>query len=178
MAKEKTKIETARSDMATGGAFSIFSVLYFLGTFTFKIVELPNTVTAAFMPRVLGVVIFLCSAWVFLRGWRSWRQCSQEEKALYKRKQETDRSGQLRCILVVADLLVAAFFFKKLGFLLTMPWMMFILFLILEKKEKRNYKLYLLISIIAPVVVFFVFYYGFSQLLPMGILKPYLSQIL
>lgn len=178
MAKQKSRIETAKSDMMTGTVFCIFSVFFFLTTFTFKIVHLPNTVTAAFMPRLLGVIVFLCSASVFLRGLKSYRQCSDEEKKSYEEKQKTEKSGQIRCILVVADLVLAAACFKKLGFLLTMPWMMFILFLILEQKEKRNYVLYAILSIFAPIIVFFVFYYGFSQLLPTGILKPYISQIL
>lgn len=94
------------------------------------------------------------------------------------KERKENQAGQIRCILVVADLLLAACTFKTLGFLLTMPWMMFFLFIILEKKEKRNYKLYLVLSVLAPILVFAVFYYGFSQLLPIGILKPYLSQIL
>lgn len=178
MAKQKSKVETARSDMTTGAVFCAFSIFFFLATFTFKIVHLPNTVTAAFMPRLLAVIVFGCSAWVFLRGLKSYRQCSNEEKKAYAEKQKTGRDGQIRCILVVADLVAAAACFKKLGFLLTMPWMMFILFMILEQKEKRNYLLYAVLSILAPIVVFFVFYYGFSQLLPTGILKPYISQIL
>jgi len=87
-------------------------------------------------------------------------------------------AGNIRMVLVILDLVVAAALFKKLGFILTMPWMMFILFMIIEKKEKRNIPLYLVLSIVAPVVIFFVFYYGFSQLLPMGILRPFLSQFL
>lgn len=178
MAKQKNRVETAKSDMMTGAVFCAFSVFFFLATFTFKIVHLPNTVTAAFMPRLLAAIVFCCSAWVFWRGLKSYRQCSEEEKSSFTEKQRSGRDGQLRCILVVADLVAAAACFKKLGFLLTMPWMMFILFLILERREKRNYLLYAVLSVLSPIVVFFVFYYGFSQLLPTGILKPFISQIL
>lgn len=174
----KSKIKAAKSDMVSGGIFCVFSVLFFGATLSFKLVHLPNTVTAAFMPRLLALLVFGCSAYLFLRGYLSWKKCSSEEKAELMEEEKGGRDGQIRCILVVADLVLAACVFKTLGFLLTMPWMMFFLFVILEKKEKRNYKLYLLLSVVSPVIVFAVFYYGFSQLLPPGILKPFLAQIL
>ena len=77
-----------------------------------------------------------------------------------------------------AILLAAAILFRTLGFLLTMPWMMFLLFVVLEKKEKRRYGLYLAFSLLTPLFMFVVFYFAFSTLLPMGILAPYLSMIL
>ena len=54
----------------------------------------------------------------------------------------------------------------------------FFLFLILEEPEKRNYKLFALLSVVCPVVVYFAFYFLFSNLLPMGILKSILFSIL
>lgn len=176
--EKQQKIKAAKSDMLSGGIFCIFAAAFFAETFTFKLIRLPNTVTSAFMPRLLAVLVFGCAAYLFMRGYRNWQKFSPEEKAEIRYVQRENRAGQRRCVLVVADLVFAACTFKTLGFLLTMPWMMFFMFIILEKKEKRNYKLYLILSLLSPIVVFAVFYYGFSQLLPIGILKPYLSQIL
>lgn len=179
MAKQKKgKAEAAMSDLRAGTGFAIFAAAFFLATFTFKLVEMPNTFDAAFVPRVLGVIVFCCAAAVMFRGWSAWQKCSPEEKAKLKEKEAADKGGIIRCWLVALVLVLAAASLKKLGFILTMPWMMFFLFIIVEQKEKRNYLLYAALSIVSPILIFFVFYYGFSQLLPMGILKPFLSQFL
>ena len=179
MAKQKkNKAESAMSDIRLGIGFLIFSVLFFAATFFFRVVKIPNTFDAAFMPRILSVIVFGCALYLALRGFKAYSQCSEEDKKALSRKEKGDRAGNIRMILVILDLVAAAALFKKLGFILTMPWMMFILLMIIEKKENRNIPLFLALSIIAPIVIFFVFYYGFSQLLPMGILRPFLSQFL
>jgi len=81
MAKQKkNKAEAAMSDIRLGTGFLIFSVIFFAATFTFRVVEIPNTFNAAFMPRMLSVIVFGCSLYLALRGLKAYRQCSRRTK--------------------------------------------------------------------------------------------------
>lgn len=177
MTKE-TLAKKAREDIVAGTLFALFAVGYYAETYYFRVVAVPNTISATFMPRVLACLVFFCSLILSLQGYLRYRRIPRESRRPSQADCEKDRAGALRCFAVVAVLVFAAAVFKKLGFILTMPWMMFLIFVIIEKKEKRNYKLYLLLSVVSPIVLFMLFYYGFSQLLPMGILKPFLASFL
>lgn len=172
------RYKKAREDILTGGLSMLFAVLFFLSTYTFRLVDVNNTVNAAFFPRIISVIVFVLAAIILFRGYALLKRIPQSERTIPDEERKENRRGLIRVAEVFLVLLLAAATFKKMGFILTMPWTMFALFVILEKKEKRKYPLYLAISIIAPTVLFFIFYYGFTQLLPMGILKPILSRFL
>ena len=140
--------------------------------------KLANTVNAAFVPRILGVVVFLCSALLFAQGWRAYRKIPPGERRASTEERRRTQGAALRVTVIAVVLLASAALLQKLGFIVTMPVMMFCLFCVIEKPEKRRYGLYLLFSVLTPAALFFVFYYGFSSLLPMGILTPWLSRLL
>lgn len=176
--KVEALAKRAKQYMIAGALSALFAIGYFAETFNFRTVKVANTIGSTFMPRLLACLVFACSAALFLQGRSGYRRIPQAGRAVPAEEKKEARAGALRCLAVVAVLVAAAALFKKLGFILTMPWMMFLLFVILEKKEKRRYGLYLLLSCASPVLLFLLFYYGFSQLLPMGILKPFLSRFL
>ncbi len=176
--KVEALAKRTRQDMIAGTLSALFALGYFAETFNFRVVKAANTIDATFMPRMLACLVFACSAALFLQGWSGYRRIPLAGRAVPAEEKREARVGELRCLAAVVVLVVAASLFKKLGFILTMPWMMFLLFVILEKKEKRRYGLCLLLSCVSPVLLFLLFYYGFSQLLPMGILKPFLSRFL
>ena len=60
---------------------------------------------------------------------------------------------------------------KRLGFIPTMVLVLFSVFTMIEEKEKRRYGLYAFLSLTLPVFIHFLFYKGFSVLLPVGVLK-------
>ena len=178
MLTKETLAKKAREDIIAGILFALFAIGYYAETYRFRVVKVTNTIDATFMPRVLACLVFACSVILSLQGYLRYRRIPSESRRPSQMDREKGRAGALRCLAVIAVLVLAASVFRKLGFILTMPWMMFLIFIIIEKKEKRNYKLYLLLSIVSPIVLFMLFYYGFSQLLPMGMLKPFLSRIL
>lgn len=171
-------LKEARGNIITGLLIDIFAILFYYETYHFQLVKNVNTVNASFVPRILAVLVFICATLLLIQGWKAYCRIPAGQRTVTDEEKRKGREGLLRIGQVFTVLLTAAIVFKKFGFLLTMPWMMFLLFIILEKKEKRNYKLYLFLSLVLPIVMFIVFYFGFSQLLPMGILAPYLSMFL
>jgi len=176
--QKKNRAVNALAELKLSAVICLVAIAMFLGTWTFQLSKLLNTITSAFWPRVLSCLLFFCSGWLFVSSYKKYQSCTAEEKAAAKIRTAAQKESVIRIAVAVTDLLIAAALLKKLGFMLTMPFMMFIMFLAVEKKEKWNIKLYLLLSIVLPVALFFLFYYVFSQLLPMGILKPWLSYFL
>ncbi len=175
MSKELRK---AKNDIIAGVISVLFAVFYFLETFNFALVQNTNTVNAAFFPRIIACMVAAFASIMLLRGYLALRRIPREMRDTPEEEKRARRADLFRIAQVFLVLFAAAATFKKLGFILTMPWMMFLLFVILERKGNRRYKLYLLISCVAPVLLFVLFYYGFSSLLPMGILKPFISRFL
>ena len=168
----------ARGNIISGVIAQLFAVGFYLETYHFRLVKNVNTVNAAFFPRVISCIVFFCATLLVIQGVRQYRALSEEDKTIPPEEKSKRREGLMRIGQVCLILLAAAILFRPLGFLLTMPWMMFLLFVVLEKKEKRRYGLYLAFSLLTPIFMFAVFYFAFSTLLPMGVLAPYLSMIL
>ena len=156
----------------------LFAVGFFAETFHFRLIENANTVNAAFFPRLISVFVFLIGLAILFQGILAYKKLEPEEKNVSDKEKTQNRLASLRVAEVSVLLILAAAVFRKLGFILTMPGLLFLLFIIVEKKENRNYKLYALISIAAPVLMYFIFFYLFSTLLPMGLLRPFLAQYL
>lgn len=169
------KLKEAKTNIIIGAIAVLFSIAYFICTFSFKIIAQPNSVNATFFPRILAGFMAAMSVLVFFRGVSEYRKIPVEERRLNHEEKAKERASAIRLLIVIGDLLLAAALLEKLGFMLTMPWTMFILFVTLEKPEKRKYGLYALLSIVLPIAMFFIFYYVFSSLLPMGVLKKFLS---
>jgi len=172
------KIKEAKSNIGVGICGLLFAIGYYLETFHFK-TNSKNLISVAAFPRIIGVMVALCATVMLIRGISAMRKIPKDARiAESMRAKNQKESGLLQVVEAIIVLLGAASVLKTFGFILTMPITMFLLFIILEKKESRNYKLYIILSIVAPTVLYFVFYYCFSSLLPMGILKPFLSKIL
>jgi len=168
------KANKVKQDLYVGAGFLIFSSAYFVATFFFKLAKTVNTINAAFFPRILGIGSFLLALGIFLRGIKGYKALTPEEKSAFSVK--SSPKAIIRVLLCIAVLLTTAAVLRKLGFILTMPFTMFSLFLLVNKKENWKIGFYLVLSVVLPIVLFFVFYYGFSSLLPMGVLKPFLSE--
>lgn len=166
----------AKTDIIVGIFIAIFAIIFYVETYNFGKVKVINTVDATFMPRIIGALVFLFSMLLILKSCKAYFSIPKENRVIEAKKTREKRAdGYIRFIAAFSVMLLGAIFFKKLGFILTMPWVMFSLFCIIEKKEKRRYKLYLALSMISPIVLFLAFYYGFTTLLPVGILKRILT---
>ena len=172
------KYKKAKNDIIIGVCILAFAAAYFGFTYSFRLMEYDYTVDAAFFPRIMAVFAAVLGVIIMVRGILEVKALPAEDKKISAEQRRADTGSLIRILLVIADLLAAAFAFKQLGFILTLPWMMFILFVIVNPKGKRKWWLYAVLSIVLPIAIFFIFYYGFSTLLPMGILRKFLSRFL
>lgn len=107
-------LKEARSSIATGLLVEIFAVLFYWETYHFHLVKNINTVNAAFMPRILSVLVFLCATSLVLQGLRTLRQIPPEQRKSSAEERRRSRAGLLRIGQVFAVLLAAAAAFKTL----------------------------------------------------------------
>lgn len=128
-------------------------------------------------PRIWAVAIIVCALVVLYFAIRNYLAVPKEIKEQDKMT-PAQKKGMLRVFEAFLVLLGAAIFYKRLGFIVVGMISMFLLFIIIEEPEKRNYKLFAAFSIICPIIVFFAFYFLFSNLLPMGVLKSFLYNFL
>lgn len=167
----------AKNNMLIGVCALLFALIYYLETFQFRAGN-KNVISITTFPRIVGAVIGVCGIMMLWRGYKGYRKIPEE---ICEKDNDTTKilhDGLIRVIEVMVVLLITAAGMKPLGFLIVVPVMMFALFVILEKPDKRRYVFYAIAAIVAPVLVYFSFYYFFSSLLPMGILKPVLAQVL
>ena len=134
-------------------------------------------VSAKMFPRIYAGVMMFCAVLLLISAVREYRAVPQEIKQQDKMTAEQKR-GLLRVFEVFIVLLLAAIFYKSVGFLIVTPIAMFLLFMILDKPENRNYILFGVLSIVCPLVMYVMFYALFSNLLPPGILRPIIYMFL
>jgi len=176
---ENKFLDKAKKDIIVGLCSLALAVGYYLETYNFRQGNKNLMIGVSFFPRIIGIVISICAVVMIIRGFiRYYHAPKSHSTEAQQNGKQGNKGNMLRVLEVLAILFATAYAMKPLGFVLTMPFTMFSLFVLLEKPEKRKYALYLFFSTISPVVIFFVFYYCFSSLLPMGVLKPLLSQIL
>lgn len=172
----RKKLKRAKGDIILG--ISAFLVSMFFILEASRIRDGKNVmVSAKLFPRIYAGLMAACAVAVLALGVRNYLSVPKEIRKQDKITKE-HAAGLVRVLEVFLVLIVTALFYKKLGFLVVTPFTMFFLFLILEEPEKRNYKLFVLLSAVCPVVVYFAFYFLFSNLLPMGILKSILFSVL
>ena len=170
-------LKKAKANIMLGAGTLLFAVGYFLETYNFKIVYAKNVIDAAFMPRIIAVLIAVCAAWVLVKGIRELHAIPKEQRKASSEEKQVSRRGFVRCVICFLIMLATAICMKPLGFILTMIPAMFGLFMVASVKGKRKIGLYILLSIVTPLVLFFGFYYGFQTLLPPGVLKPLLTYL-
>ncbi|MBQ8091632.1 MAG: tripartite tricarboxylate transporter TctB family protein [Pyramidobacter sp.] len=170
------KVQEAKANMLAGGIIAVLAAGFYWETYHFAEDSSLNSFGAAFIPRLVGALVFIFALTLFFQARRVWKNAPDEERAKLAAG-KSSKGALTRAFLFIALMLLAASLYEYLGFMLTMPWLMFGLFCLAEKPEKRRYGLYLILSAVSPVIVFFVFYYCFSLLLPVGVLKPILTYL-
>ena len=170
------KLKKARGDILLGLGMTAVSLFFILESDRIRDGK-HVMVSAKLFPRIYAGLLAACALLILIAGIRNYFSIPKEIRR-QKWLSKEQLLGLLRVFEVFAVLLVTAIFYKRLGFLVVSPIAMFLLFLILEEPSKRKYGLYVLLSLVCPVVVYFAFYFLFSNLLPMGVLKGLLINLL
>lgn len=91
----------------------------------------------------------------------------------YGKEQGENRKNDNKTLLITIILLVFyVLLYRRLGFVITSTIFLFFEIINLTPSYiKKNYVLNLIIAIASPVMVYYLFYYGFKTILPVGILR-------
>ena len=156
-------MKPAKRDLIVSFGFMLYSLFMFWGSTKIKTAKV-NTISAKFMPRTIAALILFLALILFIRALKVLKEEDGTEAAVQEK-------GTNVVLPVLGVLLAGAIFMKRLGFIPTMVLVLFSVFTMIEEKEKRRYGLYAFLSLMLPVLIHFLFYKGFSVLLPVGVLK-------
>lgn len=152
----------------------VFAVIMYVATYSIQRLTI-SQIGSEFVPRLVAVGIFLCSAALLIKGIRSLKQQSTggQTKQEEVDAQTKEENSSFRAFPVVATLVLLVFYIaliREIGFLIMTVIYLFLQFYVLAHKSKRSFPLFLILSVVVSVTVYYVFRYGFHLMLPAGIL--------
>ena len=119
-----------------------------------------------FMPIVIGILMLVLSGILLIQSIRSFKTVLEECKD-YK-----DDSEYKRVLLSLLLCIAYVFLLAPLGFIIsTLLYLGFQIYVLApdDKRTKRDVVTYVIIDVLFTLVVFFLFRYGFTIVLPAGI---------
>lgn len=119
-----------------------------------------QTIGADFVPKLVGVLLFVLSGILFLNGMKS---SSQPSKDSFPRNYK----GTL---LMVFLLILYVLMFDVLGFIVSSMIYLFAALLLLTKPSEVDYKKFVAISVVGAIVIDLLFTQVFGINLPAGLL--------
>ena len=148
-----------KANIIAGGIGMLISALAFVKTFTFK--QFKNVpVGPEFFPRALAVGLFICCLALVIQNILD-RTNTEKAPTL------SPLSKDIRRMLIgLAIILVTAYLWSILGFLIVTPFTIFGLMLLLGK---RNWIRMIIISVAVTFVVFLAFRFLLGIEMPMGL---------
>ena len=147
-------------------------VSIFFGLFSIVMIILANMLPKSkvmdigpeFMPIIIGVLMLILSIILFVQSIKKFKAVSEECKD-FKDDSEYKRVSLLLCIAYV-------FLLAPLGFIVsTLLYLGFQIYVLApdNKRTKKDVIAYIVIDVIFTLVVFLLFRYGFTIVLPAGI---------
>jgi putative tricarboxylic transport membrane protein len=159
-------------DIILGIAVTILATGYFIGSFFIELRVLSTGVTAATIPRLLGVCEFVLGILLTAKGIFSYRLYIRTRQFKAEEKEKPEKEDFSAVLETSALLIFYVVAFKPLGFIVSSIIFMFLeMIVVCPSNEKRDYKLFAIVSVATAFIVYFVFRYGFDQMLPTGIME-------
>jgi len=155
-----------KKNLISGAFIFIFGLAYYLGSFAIQKYRGYGDVgvTARTFPQILGVLLMFLSAVQLLQARRTISEEGEGDEDISLKEKITNLGIALGITVTYLGLL------QFLGFILSTIGYLFCQFLLLTPKEKRNYKVIVILSIGCPIILYFIFVWGLSLILPQGIL--------
>lgn len=120
------------------------------------------SIGADFLPKIVSVILFTFSVILAVRGWKTARAGDEP--------QQEYPSNTRGVLIMLTALVVYAYTFKTVGFILTTIPFMFLSIVLMSKKEETNYLKFAIITVVTVFAIYFLFTRLFSIRLPRGIL--------
>jgi putative tricarboxylic transport membrane protein len=159
-------------DIILGIAVSILAAAYFIGSFFIELRVLSTGITAATIPRLLGVCEFVLGILLAMRGIFSYRLYIRTQQFKDEEKEKPEKQNFSAVLETSVLLIFYVVAFKPLGFIVSSMIFMFLeMIVVCPSNEKRDYRLFAIVSAATAFIVYFLFRYGFDQMLPTGIME-------
>lgn len=154
-------------DLIGGILFLLFSIAYFYGSLDVKIVaSVSEGISARTVPQVLAVGVGILSILQILSGVRACKNIREEGK-------EAEAFFTKRILLTILLIMSYIALMEEIGFLITTIFYLFLQTLLLMPKEnlvRRNILISAVLSVAFAAMVYGIFVYGLTLMLPGGIL--------
>ncbi len=120
------------------------------------------SIGADFLPKIVSVILLTFSVILAVRGWKTARAGDEP--------QQEYPSNTRGVLIMLTALVVYAYTFKTVGFILTTIPFMFLSIVLMSKKEETNYLKFAIITVVTVFAIYFLFTRLFGIRLPRGIL--------
>lgn len=164
-----------RSGMIAAGMIVLFAVYIFVSSFSITS-EAGAALGPGFMPRLMGIILFVLGAADFFEEWKkaSTEPEKEDRQSMGNKKAEIKnyKDWIAEHIDICSGILLLAYVYsiKPLGFLISSAIYMLAHMLLLTVNTKRNYLVLIGLTVIVPCVIYFGFVKVFYLMLPPGIL--------
>jgi len=135
-------------------------------------------VTSAFFPKIAAILLVLFGMIIIIGAILSQikqkKRPSNTKEAIIKESNAENIEDSINWKLVLSSILMLAMYLvlmEPIGFLITTFLYLFFQITLLAPKTKRKYLLFTILSASTSILVYVVFVYGLSVILPPGILN-------
>lgn len=163
-------------DIILGAVMLVFSGFYLSVAANIKTRPklTPSYASAKIVPILLGVALAILSVICIIEGIYKMKKFGTTMTNV-KPDQKQIMSDTFAVIATFALMIVYAMALPEMGFCLSTMVYLFLQISLLAPKAKRNMKLYAIIAVVFTMVIFFVFRFGLSMLLPRGVIEALLG---
>ncbi len=161
-------------EILPGVVITIFSIFIFFSSFSLQGLTM-NTIGSDFLPKIISLLAFLGSVIInvpIVRGLIKNRKRNMDIATNRNTQQANlDKSIKKHTTLITLGVFtIYILIMSTLGFLISTSLYLFVQILLLAPKEKRKPIIIGIISIVLSSAIYIVFRYGFTIVLPEGIL--------
>lgn len=123
-----------------------------------------------FMPLIAAIMLVIFGVIMLVNGYKKLKENKAFQNERNKEEEKIEFNNIKAPIICIALLGLYIGLLDSIGFIIMTTLYLFLQMLALAPKQKRNYVLFGIISVVTTLGVYYVFVYGFSLMLPVGIL--------
>lgn len=128
-----------------------------------------NVIDSSAMPKMICIFMMLISVGIIIQGIKKVPENRKMQPEYSKEYIDDVKKRTLRVVRTLLLLLITIMLLHYLGFIVAGISYLFFQITFLTLKEERNYKIIVFQATVVTVVIYLLFHYGFSIVLPMGI---------
>ncbi len=161
-------------ELLPGVVITIFAIFIFFSSFSLQSLQM-NPVGSDFLPKIVSFLAFLGSVIInmpivkrLIKNRKRNMDVVPTEKTQQKNLEKSTKKYSTLITLGLITLYIVTM--SLIGFLIATSLYLFVQIMLLAPKEKRKPIIFGIMSIVSSLVIYLIFWYAFSIILPAGIL--------